>query len=45
MEYQKSQKFKKIHKKIIQRQLQMRMIKNYLEWQKIIDNLATNVIV
>ena len=30
MEYQKSQKFQKIHNKIIQRQLQMGMIKKYL---------------
>ena len=32
MEYKKkSQKFQKIHKKIIQKQLQMRMIKKYLK--------------
>ena len=31
MEYQKITKVKKIHNKIIQKQLQMRMIKKYLK--------------
>ena len=45
MEYQKTTKFQKIHKKIIKRQLNIKMIKKYLkkiyiypeEKQKIID--------
>ena len=55
MEYikkQQQQNFQKVHKKIIQTQLQMKMIKKYLKKdvylqkrQKIIDNLTLNIIV
>ena len=53
MEYQKIAKDSKIHNKIIQRQLQIRMIKKYQktrnvslkERQKIIDSLGINITV
>ena len=52
MKYQKMKKVQKIHNEIIQKQLQMRMIKKYPqkyispeERQKNIDNLRSVVIV
>ena len=53
MEFQKSQRFQKIRSKVIQRKLQMGMIKKYLKKdiylqkkdKKIIDNLRSIIIV